>query len=291
VVGVAVFVAPSSSAAEDPSPSGAGPDRIVLRDGTEERGRITELIPGNHATIVGDGGETKRIPWTMIERVISSNKGGGAPIAGAGGTVESTPTDAPAPSSGPPPTRDRWHANRSLLSIGGALFLAGYAPTFGAALPSAAGVWIKVLIAAGTAGLYFWGKCTVDRTSYDGDGRSYVDTKTRYRADANYNYLCDSTHGSVQLLIPVAGPILFANNDPRDTFLNERGRPLGDVAKALLYASAGLQAAGLVVMLGAVAAGKREPVRPSTGNAGPAFFVFPTADATTFGLTIGARRW
>ncbi|MBX3223611.1 MAG: hypothetical protein KF795_24075 [Labilithrix sp.] len=45
-------------------------DSVFLRDGSLYRGRVTEIAAGDHVTIVVDGGDTKRIAWALVDRVI-----------------------------------------------------------------------------------------------------------------------------------------------------------------------------------------------------------------------------
>lgn len=75
-------------------------DAVHLRNGGMYRGRVTEIVPGDHVTVVvAPGGETKRIPWAEVDRVIVAS----TPVPPAPTTatpVPSTPV-APAPMVGP----------------------------------------------------------------------------------------------------------------------------------------------------------------------------------------------
>jgi len=90
---------PPPSAASTPSAS-TTVDAVHLRNGGLYRGRVTEIVPGDHVTvIVAPSGETKRIPWPEVDRVIVAS----TPVPPAPTTatpVPSTPT-APAPMVGP----------------------------------------------------------------------------------------------------------------------------------------------------------------------------------------------
>jgi hypothetical protein len=82
--------APGIAAAEEAPPveDGTSVDVVRLRDGTVFRGRVTEILAGTHVTIVDGSGETRRIPWSDLERVV----------------VSSTPAPAPPPPPPPPMT-------------------------------------------------------------------------------------------------------------------------------------------------------------------------------------------
>lgn len=90
---------PPPTPASTPSAS-ATVDAVHLRNGGLYRGRVTEIVPGDHVTvIVAPGGETKRIPWPEVDRVIVASTP--VPPAPTPSTpVASTPT-APAPMVGP----------------------------------------------------------------------------------------------------------------------------------------------------------------------------------------------
>lgn len=91
--------APAATATTAPSAS-TTVDAVHLRNGGMYRGRVTEIVPGDHVTVVvAPGGETKRIPWPEVDRVIVAS----TPVPPAPTTatpVPSTPT-APAPMVGP----------------------------------------------------------------------------------------------------------------------------------------------------------------------------------------------
>jgi hypothetical protein len=72
-------------------------DTVMLRNGGLLRGRIQEILPGDHLTIAVDTGELRRVPWTEVQRVIvaASTKVSPAPA----------PAPPPAPEAPPPPMR------------------------------------------------------------------------------------------------------------------------------------------------------------------------------------------
>jgi hypothetical protein len=75
-------------------------DSVHLRNGGLYRGRVTEIVPGDHVTVViASSGETKRIPWPEIDRVIVASTP--VPPAPTGSTPVSSTPSAPAPMVGP----------------------------------------------------------------------------------------------------------------------------------------------------------------------------------------------
>lgn len=83
---------PAATATTTPSAS-TTVDAVHLRNGGMYRGRVTEIVPGDHVTvIVAPGGETKRIPWPEVDRVIVAST-----------PVPPAPTAAnPIPAASPP---------------------------------------------------------------------------------------------------------------------------------------------------------------------------------------------
>lgn len=79
----------SSVASAEPSQAEAA-DTVHLRSGGSHRGRITEVLPGDHVTIVSEAGEPKRIPWSDIERLVLPS-------------VTRSEAAAPIPAPAPPP--------------------------------------------------------------------------------------------------------------------------------------------------------------------------------------------
>ncbi|MBX3234462.1 MAG: hypothetical protein KIT84_09365 [Labilithrix sp.] len=111
----------STPARADDVPALSSIDSVHLRNGGLYRGRVTEIVPGDHVTILVEKGESKRIAWGDIDKVVvaSSPPPGGAtatdtPTVGARTIPPGTPA-APAPMSGP---RARVHVvapNRVIL--------------------------------------------------------------------------------------------------------------------------------------------------------------------------------
>jgi hypothetical protein len=60
------LLAPAIAAADE----APAEDTIHLRNGGLYRGRVTEIVPGDHVTVIVIGGETKRIAWAEVDRVI-----------------------------------------------------------------------------------------------------------------------------------------------------------------------------------------------------------------------------
>lgn len=85
---------PPASAATSTTAS-ATVDAVHLRNGGLYRGRVTEIVPGDHVTVlVAPGNETKRIPWPEVDRVIvASTPVPPAPTASA--PVATPPVAAP----------------------------------------------------------------------------------------------------------------------------------------------------------------------------------------------------
>lgn len=102
---LAAMLVPAVAHADDeevpplPPPSGATTatasttvDAVHLRNGGLYRGRVTEIVPGDHVTvIVAPGGETKRIPWPEVDRVIVAS----TPVPAAPTAAAPAPTTAP----------------------------------------------------------------------------------------------------------------------------------------------------------------------------------------------------
>jgi F0F1-type ATP synthase membrane subunit c/vacuolar-type H+-ATPase subunit K len=93
---------PAPTTATTPAASSASTtvDAVHLRNGGFYRGRVTEIVPGDHVTVVvAPGGETKRIPWPEVDRVIvASTPVPPTPTASAPAASPPTP---PAPMVGP----------------------------------------------------------------------------------------------------------------------------------------------------------------------------------------------
>jgi hypothetical protein len=74
-------------------------DAVHLRNGGLYRGRVTEIIPGDHVTVVVEKGETKRVPWAEVDRVIVASTAVPPPPS-PGAAAPATPA-VPAPMVGP----------------------------------------------------------------------------------------------------------------------------------------------------------------------------------------------
>jgi hypothetical protein len=68
--GVAYADEPVASEQRPPPGATAATDNVHLRGGGIQRGRVTELVPGDHVTVVAEGGEAKRIPWSEVEELV-----------------------------------------------------------------------------------------------------------------------------------------------------------------------------------------------------------------------------
>ena len=52
-----------------PTPAPAQADALVLKDGTRVVGKITDLVAGDHATVVFPDGHTSTYPWSTVARI------------------------------------------------------------------------------------------------------------------------------------------------------------------------------------------------------------------------------
>ncbi len=68
-------------------------DTVYLRNGGMIRGRIQEILPGSHVAITLVTGETRKVPWSEIGKVVVTS----TPAAPTGGAVVATPAAAPTP--------------------------------------------------------------------------------------------------------------------------------------------------------------------------------------------------
>lgn len=171
-----------------------------------------------------------------------------------------------------PRERVEWVPNKALVTAGGTMMLTGYAPTFALGVPSVVGLVGRIVIDVLTAGTFavFCG--------FNSDGRAY---------------LCNGTYGAMQLLVPFAGPFLFAHNHPHDDIIHPGGEPLSPTRMHFLYLSGGLQLGGLAVVLSGLALGHHElvPVKPKRKADGPQFYVLPSLSPTTAGLEATVVGW
>ena len=87
--------ASSDGATSTPSTT-ATVDSVHLRNGGLYRGRVTEIVPGDHVTVIVEKGETKRVPWAEVDRVIVASTALPAPPTASGApAAASAPTAAP----------------------------------------------------------------------------------------------------------------------------------------------------------------------------------------------------
>lgn len=102
---------------EKPAPAGSAPsaervvgsavvDAVHLRNGGLFRGHVTEIVPGDHVTLIVERGEPKRIPWGEIDKVVVSTttapppptggaQGGGEQVGARTIPTATAPTTAP----------------------------------------------------------------------------------------------------------------------------------------------------------------------------------------------------
>jgi hypothetical protein len=72
-----------------------------------------------------------------------------------------------------------------------------------------------------------------------------------YYCDSGY-YFCSGTHGSLELVLPVFGPLLYAADHPKDSVINPRGGVPAPGVRALLYASSAAQTIGIALFTAAL---------------------------------------
>ena len=87
---------PASSGGTTATPSASAVvDSVHLRNGGLYRGRVTEIVPGDHVTVVIDQGETKRVPWAEVDRVIVASTAVPAPPSPGAAAPATPPLAAP----------------------------------------------------------------------------------------------------------------------------------------------------------------------------------------------------
>ncbi|HEX3343246.1 MAG TPA: prolipoprotein diacylglyceryl transferase family protein, partial [Polyangiaceae bacterium] len=86
----AVLLASTAASARPPPPA---TDAVTLKDGTRVPGKIVELTPGDHVTMLLQDGQTRTFPWTSVGRV---------QVSGVTMTYDTPPT-APPPALTPTP--------------------------------------------------------------------------------------------------------------------------------------------------------------------------------------------
>lgn len=152
---------------------------------------------------------------------------------------------AAAVASEPPrPTRTHFVPDPTLFGVGTTIFAGSYGPVAAASVPAIAGAAGRAFALVSTLTLICWG-------SYDG-------------------YVCDGTHGGVQLALPVAGPFLFASDHPRDSLLNPRGTPLALGWRIALNISGAAQAVGASLIVASLLSGREVSVSDHVDRPAPA---------------------
>jgi len=87
---------PASSGGTTATPSASAVvDSVHLRNGGLYRGRVTEIVPGDHVTVIIDQGETKRVPWAEVDRVIVASTAVPPPPAPGAAAPATPPVAAP----------------------------------------------------------------------------------------------------------------------------------------------------------------------------------------------------
>jgi hypothetical protein len=101
----AMALAPAVAHAQELSTPPAPPDSVVLRNGGLIRGRIQEILPGDHLTIAMDTGEMRRVSWAEVERVIVATSTRIPPMPRTTDVTPAVPAPRPPPPPPPPPMR------------------------------------------------------------------------------------------------------------------------------------------------------------------------------------------
>jgi hypothetical protein len=84
-------VPPQTSATQTQTIHVEAIDSVHLRNGTLYRGHVAELVPGDHVTIKTETGDSKRVAWTDIEKVIIASSPPPTTTAPAASPVEPPP--------------------------------------------------------------------------------------------------------------------------------------------------------------------------------------------------------
>lgn len=162
--------------------------------------------------------------------------------------------------------------------------IAGYGPVLAAAAPSTVGLLGRLFYFVGTAGIGYLASCWAKTTTYEDPKGGYPESR------APDNYLCSGTHGGALLVLPVAGPIMFIDQHPKDDILNPRGNELSALARGILYGSAAAQATGLGFLIASLAVGappSPQPVADAVApDTKPRVHIAPALSPTSAGLTL-----
>ena len=109
----AIALTPAVARADDPPPlpppsaqttatASGTVDTVHLRNGGMFRGHVTEIIPGDHVTIVVEGkAESRRIPWPEVDRVIVASTAVPPPPSSSTTAPAAATPPTPAPMVGP----------------------------------------------------------------------------------------------------------------------------------------------------------------------------------------------
>jgi phosphatidylglycerol:prolipoprotein diacylglycerol transferase len=104
---IALVLASSTSSAKPSPPLPAATDALTLKDGTKVAGKVVELTPGDHVTLLLADGQTRTFSWANIGRVelsgVTMTYDTPAPPPP---TPPPTPTPTPTPTSTPTPPPD-----------------------------------------------------------------------------------------------------------------------------------------------------------------------------------------
>lgn len=151
-------------------------------------------------------------------------------------TVPESTSDATSarPATTQVPLTGKWHPNYALATAGGIIFGAGYVPLAAPGFFSTLGAVARVGLVVFTLGIAAI-PCINESDSY----------------------VCSGQHGSFKFLVPIAGPLLYAETPSRDTLIRQSRGPMTEGSRQVLYASAGVQAAGATLLLGSVLLGTR----------------------------------
>lgn len=184
------------------------------------------------------------------------------------------------------PPDGRGSPNPTLLKVGLALGVGGYAPNLLLGAPSGVGLVGRVFALIFTLGIPCW------LPGVDPDPDATPEEQKRSLRAQTPDYLCRGDHGAIQLLVPMAGPFLFATAHPRDSILNPAGRELSVPVRAAFYTSGASQVAGVTLLIAAVLNRKAEPAHDASPAAvTPHFQVQPWVGGGAVGISAGITHW
>jgi hypothetical protein len=151
-----------------------------------------------------------------------------------------------------------WKPFMPLFGPGTALLLAGYAPVFAAAAPTSLRAGATFFYGVGTLGL----ACD--------NGRP--------------DYTCSGDFGAAQLLVPLVGPFLFADDHPKDSQINPHGLAVSPTMRTLLYVDGAAQITGAALLGIGLATGHWE--HDARGTAESSFTLAPMLGLGHAGLSL-----